>query len=74
MKFITTSVIVRDDNKYAYLRVIFPHVWWQSLTVIASVTSLLLLVFFWHNWLILGVIIDIVLLALMATNWQPFPA
>lgn len=54
--------------------IIVPHLWWQSLTVIASVTSLLLLVFFWHNWLILGVVIDIVLLALMATNWQPFPA
>lgn len=54
--------------------IIVPHVWWQGLTVIASVTSLLLLVFFWHNWLIVGVIIDIVLLALIATNWQPFPA
>jgi hypothetical protein len=30
--------------------------------------------FFWHNWLILGVMIDIALLLLMATNWQPFPA
>lgn len=54
--------------------IIVPQAWWQTLTVIASVTSLLLLVFFWHNWLILGVVIDVVLLALMATNWQPFPA
>jgi len=53
---------------------VVPQVWWQSLTVIASVTSLLLLVFFWHNWLILGVVIDIALLALIATNWQPFAA
>jgi hypothetical protein len=54
--------------------IIVPHLWWQSLTVIASVSSLLLLVFFWHNWLIVGVVIDIVLLLLIATNWQPFPA
>jgi hypothetical protein len=54
--------------------IIVPHVWWQSLTVIASVASLLLLVLFWHNWLILGVVIDIALLALIASNWQPFAA
>src|SRR5687768_6352140 len=29
--------------------IIVPQAWWQTLTVIASVTSLLLLVFFWHN-------------------------
>jgi hypothetical protein len=54
--------------------IIVPHLWWQGLTVIATVSSLLLLLFFWHNWLILGVMIDIALLLLMATNWQPFPA
>lgn len=52
--------------------IIVPHLWWQGLTVVASVTSLLLLVMFWHNWLILGVVIDIALLALIASNWQPF--
>ena len=54
--------------------IVVPHAWWQSLTIVASVASLLLLIFFWHNWLIVGVLIDIALLALIATNWQPFPA
>ena len=53
---------------------IVPHIWWQALTAVASISSLLLLIFFWHNWLFLGVVIDLALLALIATNWQPFAA
>ena len=35
---------------------------WQSLTVAASITSLVLLVLFWHLWLVLGIVIDVALI------------
>ena len=40
---------------------VLQHVW-QPLTIAASITSLLLLVLFWHLWLVLGIIIDVALL------------
>lgn len=47
--------------------------WGLPVTVAASVASLLLLLFFWHPWIILGVIIDLALIAgLLWLNWQPF--
>jgi hypothetical protein len=54
---------------------IVPQSWWQPLTIIASIASLLLLVFFWNTWLILGVAIDAALLiAVLVIHWQPFTA
>jgi hypothetical protein len=41
--------------------------------VAASSASLLLLVLFWHTWLVLGVAIDAALLfALLWLGWKPF--
>jgi hypothetical protein len=39
---------------------------WPALTIAAASLSLVLLVAFWANWLILGVAIDIVLIAIAA--------
>ncbi|MBZ0287930.1 MAG: hypothetical protein K8I30_09975 [Anaerolineae bacterium] len=59
----------------AALGIIVPQAWWQPLTILSAAASLLLLVFFWHTWLVLGVIIDVALLvALLWLNWQPFAA
>jgi hypothetical protein len=45
---------------------------WRTMAVIAAAISLLLLVLFWHSWLIVGVLIDIALLiALLILNWPP---
>lgn len=36
---------------------------WKFFTVTGAISSLLLLVLFWHRWLVLGVVIDIALVA-----------
>jgi hypothetical protein len=55
--------------------IIIPQNWWLPITIVASITSLLVLLLFWHTWLILGVAIDVVLLvALLWLGWQPFGA
>jgi hypothetical protein len=52
---------------------IVSQAWWLPLTVVASGASLLLLVLFWHPWLVLGVVIDVAfLVALLWFHWQPF--
>ena len=43
---------------------------WRTVAVVSAVVSLLLLILFWHRWLILGVLIDIgILIALLWANW-----
>ena len=43
---------------------------WRTVAVISAALSLLLLVLFWHPWLIVGVLIDIgFLVSLLWINW-----
>jgi hypothetical protein len=43
---------------------------WRTAAVVSASVSLLLLVLFWHLWLIIGVLIDIgILVALLWANW-----
>jgi hypothetical protein len=43
---------------------------WRTIAVVSACISLLLLVLFWHPWLIVGVLIDIVLLiTLLWADW-----
>ena len=43
---------------------------WRTLAVASAVVSLLLLILFWHLWLIVGVLIDIgILVALLWADW-----
>lgn len=44
---------------------------WQALLIFGSVASLLLLAFYWHAWLVLGVLINIVV---MVSIWRQLPA
>ena len=45
---------------------------WRTVSVISACLSLLLLILFWHPWLIVGVLIDIgILLALLWAKWPP---
>ena len=45
---------------------------WRTVAVFSSCVSLLLLVLFWHPWLIVGVLIDIgILVALLWVKWSP---
>ena len=45
---------------------------WRTLAVASAGVSLLLLILFWHLWLIVGVLIDIgVLVALLWADWPP---
>lgn len=59
----------------ATMGIIVPQTWWQPLTVTAALASLVLLFLGWHNWLLLGVAIDVLLLvAVFVLHWQPFSA
>ena len=43
---------------------------WRTTAVISAALSLLLLIIFWHSWLIVGVLIDVVILvSLLWLNW-----
>lgn len=43
---------------------------WRTLSVISAGVSLLLLILFWHLWLIVGVLLDIgILVALLWADW-----
>jgi hypothetical protein len=45
---------------------------WSGLATAGAITSLLLLLIFWHKWLILGVLIDLgLILALVVFSWTP---
>jgi hypothetical protein len=47
---------------------------WRTLAVVSSVVSLLLLILFWHSWLVVGALIDIgILILLLLANWPPQP-
>ncbi|MEA3335069.1 MAG: hypothetical protein U9R25_04115 [Chloroflexota bacterium] len=49
-----------------------PNTIWRTVAVVSSYLSLLLLILFWHPWLVMGVLIDIgLLIALVLTKWQP---
>jgi len=45
---------------------------WRTVAVVSACVSLLLLLLFWHPWLVVGVLIDIVILA--ALLWLDWPS
>jgi hypothetical protein len=54
--------------------VVVPQGWWTRLTMFSAAASLLLLILFWHTWLVLGILIDLALMgAILWLHWQPFP-
>lgn len=66
------TVICFALSGLATVGIIVPQGWWLPLTILASATSLALLVLFWHSWLIVGVLIDVALLAaLLWLGWKP---
>lgn len=45
---------------------------WGGLTVAGAITSLLLLLLFWHRWLVIGVFINVtLLLVVLVFDWTP---
>ncbi|CAG1013813.1 hypothetical protein ANAEL_04809 [Anaerolineales bacterium] len=42
---------------------------WQTLALIAAVLSLILLVFYWHPWLVVGVLLNIGVAAGVYLGW-----
>jgi hypothetical protein len=45
---------------------------WRTVAVVSACLSLLLLITFWHPWLVVGVLIDLVILvALLWLDWPP---
>jgi hypothetical protein len=54
---------------------IAPATWFTGLVVAGSVASIVLLVLFFHPWLVLGLVIDAVLLwAALINGWTPSSA
>jgi hypothetical protein len=51
---------------------IVPTGWWIGLAVAGAATSVVTLLLFFHPWLVLGVLIDVVLLwAIFGAGWRP---
>ncbi len=49
-----------------------PFDWWATLAAVSAVVSLSLLIIFWHPYVIVGVVIDVVVLVVVLfTNWAP---
>jgi hypothetical protein len=44
---------------------------WQGAGIFGAIASLLLLIFYWHPWLVVGAVID---LAVLVGIWQQLPA
>lgn len=45
---------------------------WRPLTIVSSCLSLLLLILFWHPWIIVGALIDVgILFTLVWAKWTP---
>ena len=43
---------------------------WRTIAVVSAISSLVLLVLFWHPWLIVGVLIDLgIIISLVWVNW-----
>ena len=62
--FVTAGLAIFD--------VLIPFDWWRALAIASAVVSLLLVIIFWHPYLIVGLLIDgAVLVTLIFTNWPP---
>jgi hypothetical protein len=54
----------------ALLDFLIPFDWWRTLAIASASVSLLLLVIFWNTYLIVGIVIDIVILVtLIFSSW-----
>ena len=54
------------------LGILVPFAWWRPLAMASAAVSLLFLIIYWNSYLIIGVAIDILILAaLIFTNWTP---
>jgi hypothetical protein len=42
---------------------------WQAAAILGSIASLVLLIFYWHPWLVMAVLIDLSVLAGILVNW-----
>lgn len=70
---ITLTVIGFVLSALATAGLIVPQTWWQPVTVVSAALSLVVLVLFWHSWLVFGILIDVAILAgLLWLHWQPF--
>lgn len=56
----------------ALLDILVPFDWWSGLAAGSAVISLVLLVIYWQRYVIVGIVIDVLILAtLLFTNWAP---
>jgi hypothetical protein len=56
----------------ALFDVLVPFDWWRALAIASAAVSLLLVLTFWHRYLIVGLLIDaVVLVTLLFTKWSP---
>ncbi len=44
---------------------------WQAAGIVGAAASLILLVFYWHPWLVMGVVIDLAVIAGVVLRWPP---
>lgn len=54
------------------LNILVPFALWQTLAIVSALVSLIFLIIFWNSYLIVGVLIDVLILAILIfTDWTP---
>ncbi len=69
------SIVLLVAAGLSVMGLVIPLAWWRPLTIAATVASLLLLVLYWHPWLAVGALLNVVVLvALLWANRSPVAA
>ena len=72
---VAITLVALAGAAMATIDLVVPASWWPALVLTGAVASLLLLVLFFHPWIVIGIAIDVVLLYLVLINgWDPFAA
>jgi hypothetical protein len=50
----------------SYLGIIVPTEWFRALALVSAVCSFILIATFWNNWFVVGILIDVVIIAWLA--------
>jgi hypothetical protein len=72
---VAMTVVALVAGGLATIDLLVPASWWPGLVVAGATTSLLVLIVFFHPWLVVGMAIDVGLLYLVLVNgWDPLAA
>lgn len=71
---VVATIVAFAGAGLAWLGFVVPSAWWAALTMAGAGMSLVVLLVFFHPWLVIGLAIDAALLSLVAgTGWSAEP-